>query len=396
VPKDGVCYQRIERRCVGSVREINLGRRGQVTLWRWAGIAQRRLYISAAPLRACLRASRRAGQRVKQDLKQYAETIFEEARAESLRRMRGDISKFLGFVAIRGVDMYGREIPVRLAGPDISQLLAIYDDHIERSMLARITSYQKAFSESGQTPSEQELSDIWGEAQAVRVLEIQRAVKSLKDFIASRGGSPFVPDEAHVEQNSGQAYERVFQRWKIWKAKAQLSVASPKTEERNKQLDVLLPLYAKSELDKDIISFGSTPDELSPLSLLFMDLDKFKAINDTLGHEAGNRALRAFADVLLRVSGSKGAAYRFGGDEFCVLLPNHSLDEALAVAERIRRDLRAIRTQELTEGLSTSIGAASIPESTTDIAKLCELADRAMYASKKAGGNRVSIAEQIT
>ena len=66
------------------------------------------------------------------------------------------------------------------------------------------------------------------------------------------------------------------------------------------------------------------------------------------------------------------------------------LDEATAVAERIRREVQAIKITERPDGLSSSIGVATFPESTTDPTKLCSVADGAMYVSKKAGGNRVS------
>lgn len=82
--------------------------------------------------------------------------------------------------------------------------------------------------------------------------------------------------------------------------------------------------------------------------------------------------------------------YRNGGDEFCATLPNHSLAEARAVAARILGEVRAIRTDEVPNGLSTSIGVACIPESARDHSELLLQADAAMYASKEAGGNLVS------
>jgi len=103
----------------------------------------------------------------------------------------------------------------------------------------------------------------------------------------------------------------------------------------------------------------------------------------------------AFSDAVLRACKGKGTAYRYGGDELCILLPNHSIDESLAVAERVRREVRAIRTDELLDGLSTSIGVACFPESCADSSKLVWEADTAMYISKKAGGDRVSEAGHI-
>ncbi len=96
---------------------------------------------------------------------------------------------------------------------------------------------------------------------------------------------------------------------------------------------------------------------------------------------------------MLSVVNGKGGAYRYGGDEVCVLLPNHDIDDAVAVAERIRREVQATTTAERPEGLSSNIGVACFPESTSNPSRFCSLADEAMYVSKKGGGNRVSITE---
>jgi len=110
---------------------------------------------------------------------------------------------------------------------------------------------------------------------------------------------------------------------------------------------------------------------------------------EQVDEDVDDRALKIYADTLRRVCTDKGAVYRNGGDEFCVLLPNHSLDEAFAVASRILREVRAIRTEDLPNGLTTSIGAACIPECAGNHGELLERADRAMYASKEAGRDQV-------
>ncbi len=152
----------------------------------------------------------------------------------------------------------------------------------------------------------------------------------------------------------------------------------------------MLQVYSKAQFERDLPTFGLESSEAHPNSLLFLDLDKFKGINDTLGHQAGDLVLKACAEALHRACGKKGVVYRNGGDEFCILLPNHSLDEASAVASRILREARAIKTEELPSGLSISIGAACIPECAKDHNELLAGADNAMYVSKKAGGNQTS------
>ncbi|HMD77094.1 MAG TPA: GGDEF domain-containing protein, partial [Terracidiphilus sp.] len=147
-----------------------------------------------------------------------------------------------------------------------------------------------------------------------------------------------------------------------------------------------------SEFNSDLANLSKAASRTSPLSLLFMDVDNFKSINDSLGggHEGGDRVLMALSELLLRVAQSKGTAYRWGGDEFCVLLENHNLNEAEVVAERIRREVCDLKIDGLPDGFSTSIGVATYPESTENSSGLFSLADKAMYESKEAGGNRVT------
>jgi diguanylate cyclase (GGDEF)-like protein len=168
--------------------------------------------------------------------------------------------------------------------------------------------------------------------------------------------------------------------------------AAKSSSEPTKECDVL-QVYSKAQFERDLPTVTSESSEMHPYSLLFLDLDKFKGINDTLGHQAGDRVLKVCAEALHRACSEKGEVYRYGGDEFCVLLPNHSLDEGLAVASRILREARAIRMPELPDGLSASIGAACIPECARDHDELLARADEAMYVSKTAGGNQVSKAD---
>jgi diguanylate cyclase (GGDEF)-like protein len=314
------------------------------------------------------------------------------ARSDSGKVVRTDRSEHAVRMARRNNNATGS----MFSGTELKGITEIYDRHIERCMVARFESYRDAFREAGREPSAQDFDEILRNSQEARNLQIKHAAKAIQEYTLSRGGgrvtpAPLVIDEQYAAQGSAHAHDGVLNRWKIWKAKTQLKSGAIKVEtRRDKRLDGLTSVCDKSEFDSDLASLGSSCNKASPLSLLFMDLDKFKPINDSLGHEAGNRALKAFADVLRRVTGGKGQAYRYGGDEFCVLLPNHSLDEALAVAERIRGEIQEIRTDELTTGLSTSIGVANFPESTSDSTKLVAAADGAMYRSKKAGGKRVS------
>lgn len=125
------------------------------------------------------------------------------------------------------------------------------------------------------------------------------------------------------------------------------------------------------------------------MALLIMDLDHFKEVNDTYGHQAGDRALINFVagvNALLRGPDQLG---RFGGEEFVALLPDTSLDEAISVAERIRG---ACSLTGLAPACTVSIGVTTNQKDNDTVDKLLARADAALYRAKAAGRNRVETA----
>lgn len=136
--------------------------------------------------------------------------------------------------------------------------------------------------------------------------------------------------------------------------------------------------------------------EGSELALLVIDLDDFKAINDTLGHPVGDDVLRRVARVIGNVAQRAGdLAARYGGEEFAVLLPGTSVAQAEVIAERLRLDLAALDLRFLgVAALTASVGLATSTNGrgSGTAADLVFLADEALYAAKRAGKDRVQIA----
>jgi diguanylate cyclase (GGDEF)-like protein len=131
---------------------------------------------------------------------------------------------------------------------------------------------------------------------------------------------------------------------------------------------------------------------VEPLAALMLDLDHFKQINDRHGHAAGDDALAAVGTAIqdtLRASDFSG---RYGGEEFVILLPNTGREQALTVAEKIRTAISAITVQAITQPITASIGVAILPEDATDSVTLLRCADRALYAAKSNGRDRVETA----
>jgi diguanylate cyclase (GGDEF)-like protein len=145
--------------------------------------------------------------------------------------------------------------------------------------------------------------------------------------------------------------------------------------------------------------WGRSQREGMPVSILLMDIDKFKNYNDTYGHQQGDAALKAFADTasktLLRTI---DFAARWGGEEFVILLPDTDAGGAAEVAERLRKNVEAtvIPTEDGGETrITVSIGINSfIPGADTSVKEFIEKADQALYKAKETGRNRYVISER--
>ncbi len=132
-----------------------------------------------------------------------------------------------------------------------------------------------------------------------------------------------------------------------------------------------------------------------PLGLLMLDLDHFKAVNDTYGHLAGDKVLRAIAGAAASVLRTGDSIARFGGEEFLILLPGADMDNARDVAERIRVVVSGLqlRAPEPLPTVTVSIGVTSWPETDAQSgADLVRMADEALFAAKQTGRNRVVVA----
>jgi len=128
----------------------------------------------------------------------------------------------------------------------------------------------------------------------------------------------------------------------------------------------------------------------SEIALLVIDLDKFKQVNDTKGHAAGDACLEHVIKVISSALGRKGTLYRWGGDEFVVVLPDFSTEEALGTSERIRKVIEEAEAGGAI-AVTASIGVCAndrVQNATAEI--LLDSADKAMYTSKMNGKNRVT------
>jgi diguanylate cyclase (GGDEF)-like protein len=135
----------------------------------------------------------------------------------------------------------------------------------------------------------------------------------------------------------------------------------------------------------------------APLAILMMDIDHFKALNDTHGHRAGDLALSTFAQTVVGNVRRADLTARYGGEEFVVLMPNTSAREAFLVAEKIRVAVSATAVElpdRQSVHVTVSLGVAAYPEDTDDAAELFGLADDALYQAKRLGRDRTCLSRR--
>ncbi|MFC0270178.1 diguanylate cyclase [Metabacillus herbersteinensis] len=158
--------------------------------------------------------------------------------------------------------------------------------------------------------------------------------------------------------------------------------------------------YLETVLDNEFKRLQSK--KLTSLSLILLEIDHFKNVNDTYGHQSGNEILIGIAKRLLKIVGDKGIVARYGGEEFVVLLPNYEKKSCYAFAEGIRQAIAGrpfVLEQAIVNStnikqyvpITASIGYATAPHDADDALALIRHADRAMYTgAKQAGRNRVA------
>jgi len=174
-----------------------------------------------------------------------------------------------------------------------------------------------------------------------------------------------------------------------------LNMTKERTELQHKINAMVDPLSGvanrRAFLDGARRLFAQQAVDREPLAMLLFDLDRFKDINDRLGHAVGDRVLRTFAAVTTATLGTDVLFGRIGGEEFASLLPVGDLGEAFAVADRVRRNFAETAARFAHGDLfpTVSVGVTLDVDAKSDVDTLLEVADRALYRAKANGRNRV-------
>jgi len=164
--------------------------------------------------------------------------------------------------------------------------------------------------------------------------------------------------------------------------------------------DALTGLYSREFLQKFL------PDEMSrsrilnkSLSLVMLDVDDFKHYNDTNGHPQGDRVLRHLADLIQKNVRNYDVSIRYGGEEFCIIMPDTPLDHARKIGERIRQNVEKekfdFQEKQPSGNLTVSFGLASFPDHANNETDLIKFADIALYHAKGSGKNKVCVYSDV-
>jgi diguanylate cyclase (GGDEF)-like protein len=193
--------------------------------------------------------------------------------------------------------------------------------------------------------------------------------------------SAFTPGDADLVASTAEQVSLALERYRF------LAVV-----QRQASIDDLTGLYNHRFLIDSLGQQVALAERLgTSLAILMLDIDHFKALNDTHGHHAGDLALTTFARTVVSNVRRADLAARYGGEEFVVLMPNTSAAEAFVVAEKIRAAVAATEVELPGRGvvrLTVSVGVAAYPEDTNTATELFGLADDALYEAKRMGRDR--------
>lgn len=169
---------------------------------------------------------------------------------------------------------------------------------------------------------------------------------------------------------------------------------------RDAMTDALTNLANRKAFDEELERLCEAADrERSPLTLAVVDIDHFKAFNDSWGHQTGDQVLRYVASVLARIGRSPRVAARYGGEEFAMIFPSESAPIVFSALESARTEIasRSLRRRSTNEELGSVTVSAGLAQRQPQEApvSLFERADAALYHSKRSGRNRITIAESL-
>jgi diguanylate cyclase (GGDEF)-like protein/putative nucleotidyltransferase with HDIG domain len=340
------------------------------------------------------------------------------------RLLVGDKSLGLMLLARRGDEPFEESEANELRAVSYRIALAIENGLLHRRMTDQLTQLHRLQELTAALAGTLEIDAV---GQLVADTLVAEASASSSAVFVDRGGELVVLSSAGAARDIGIAEDgaraaRLDERWESFPLEVAgrrvgivAVTGSPAVDCEEYQLLLHLVSLAALSLDKALLHEQSREqarhDSLTgllghrvfhealeaaveagtPFSVVLVDIDDFKQVNDLHGHQTGDHALRLVSDALRQGTRAGDGVFRIGGEEFCALLPGLGAEDALVVAETARRRVAAIAAL-LPDPITISAGVASFPAHAQTRDELLARADGALYASKRGGKNRTTIA----
>ncbi len=221
-------------------------------------------------------------------------------------------------------------------------------------------------------------------------------------FFDDGSGSFFYPEDTEISRKGKETviienkFTKLRQKLKDDNLRAEFKKIESAVKKSRKRLsslakvDKLTGLHNRQYFDKvSKDEFTKTKERNLDFSILFIDIDHFKNVNDTYGHKKGDDALRTIAQLIYASCRKSDFVARYGGEEIVVILPNTTSRDAVSVAQEIINIVAKQTKKLLGIRITVSIGVATYPGDGENLKKILESADKALYQAKKSGRNRV-------
>jgi diguanylate cyclase (GGDEF)-like protein len=321
--------------------------------------------------------------------RRYADKLYQNSQEEILKAQRDKLVAVRTDHAKRNMTMSGSYIAAH--GNVLVEQIRLLGE-------ARTDSLVKAYEKSGLPFDDAAMHEIKDEVIQFCHQQQHSAVATVGQVIRQTFGAQSSPPELdtaigqEIVAGVTSVMSRIARDLSIRRDEGILAALSSPIVEDAGELDDLVPLYSKRQFDTDVSTLCKDGARSGSVSILFADLDHFKQVNDIYGHLVGNKVLIGVAAAMKAACAGKGRVYRWGGKELAALLPNYTSHEAIALAERIRSTVADLDVEGCSSKITVSIGVASHPEAGGNVEELIAHADKAMYAAKESGRNRVGCA----